>query len=1303
MLTRLAFLTTCVLTFAGCAEHIHQADDPSFTPAMPLVGQEEYVFDKNRALVRKVDSRGAATDFRHAQDSRTVEASGNDKARIEYDDLGRPVRWFDHGRIEAQYDAWGRLARLTFARSPIKHILYTWGPTGRLESIQIVDGATNAIEYHLALRYDSAGRMVAATDVRSGETTTFQHDAIRAEVVRHLPDGVKTTFRYGREGQVQQVQHVLADGTKLRTYDWHMSPDRSAVSITEVGMNKPQRATQWNVVDIGAERVGRHDLRDSSSTRFQFGADKRVSMRRDRNGTTHFMHVPGPGGGKLVAEYSPQGPVSKVYVIGGGLNIEYNSDRGSVHLLEGQDPRPAQRAADHSAAIGNSSAFRQMAEAAASGLKKIGGTKSVLSDTLDLHKTQDSYGNSYFDLQELARRTQQKFSLPPRELPLKKIGKWADRVGLGVAVLSDVANLASGEKSWGNILVGDTTKWGVKKLGSKAVDAWVFKSGANKLYAGALVGHSLDLVFEYGLRGTRFEWTDPNDVQAFFETVALGAGGLIPVARPFMGAALSAEQFLQDAVFAPTARSYGRYRGSRGVKAASDWIYLGARALVSGSTEAFENGVGSQSLKDTLFLPASPWAGRAYRQFETAIRAGNTHEAAELLSNNRSLRKLLVAGGNAGQIDSLISSLRKQSQRTEAETGRNSIGVAPTAVLDSAERRLGGVEVATPATFTGHLGKVVGVVWDAATERLLIVSDDGIAAGIALDSRGLAEALCLVFDAPRNVEKCGLQFSLDPWIKTQPDGAWQRAVYFDADPRGFGRSGSLGLTAYFADLRLKIDAFDGRRIDLGQTRALPKERIWTEEWDSGRRVRFVVRAPSEVTEVPHLPEIYRAAKDRAKNSQRNRLWLVSELVEVREAVPQRVRDKMRAFRFDRVLMRVESRRQKIGIDGSLVDASKVPDPVTKSFCDAMRRVINSADAPPEYESLRECLKCVGAALWIRELGVPVDLAWARRVTAERVDRVLRVSRLRVDHRTEKRQRVKGGVRVLTETISLSGGVDGRVKLKPIPDDGSAASMQKAVVEAIRKAPNRCRYQVSVGRNNKKLVATVLPLTERGIKSWQPPTAVQHEGFLYSFDAKRRPVSATDAEGRVTRFEWHGRRLAAIERATDDSFVRVARTEAGGATVRIRPTQGAELELHYDSRGALTRTVHDGRVTQLREDPIAGTLTVDHADGTREELSFDAVGVLETVRQSSSAGRDESRVRWSANEEANTPPLSSDFVEVENDDRGRPLRLVAGSATARWEHGAKGSETRVQLTFDPHSGERDRLTLLGLFAIWQRAR
>lgn len=253
----------CIFILAGCSR-LSAEDTVS----------EQYQFDEEGRLINRITPDGSTIKFKY-NDQGLPEGIEypDDHLKYGYDTNGNRV-WMQNrsGKTEYKYDAFDRLIEVTFRYSPEKRIIYEYDPWDRISGIKIL--GNNRIDYHVKYEYDILGNITSIDDgIGRIEYSYFPE---KGEVVRRLPNGIKTILSYSPIGELSSLRHLdHLDGLIVAyRYEYDLQGKISHVS----------EETQDRVKIIQYEWDSRGYLKalhlpDGNSMRYEYDAmGNRISM-----------------------------------------------------------------------------------------------------------------------------------------------------------------------------------------------------------------------------------------------------------------------------------------------------------------------------------------------------------------------------------------------------------------------------------------------------------------------------------------------------------------------------------------------------------------------------------------------------------------------------------------------------------------------------------------------------------------------------------------------------------------------------------------------------------------------------------------------------------------------------------------------------------------------------------------------------------------------------------------------------------------------------------------------------------------
>lgn len=543
-------------------------------------------------------------------------------------------------------------------------------------------------------------------------------------------------------------------------------------------------------------------------------------------------------------------------------------------------------------------------------------------------------------------------------------------------------------------------------------------------------------------------------------------------------------------------------------------------------------------------LQVEPGVGdnKHFKELRRAFETGDKAAFADALGR---LRSVLRKGGyDKAKIDDMQQALRATDQPN------------PIADFDLTEKQLGGVSLRALPDWEGSLGNVVGLVFDQSSGQVVLVGD-GDEAVVDLSMEDLAAAFASVFGVVRGNTRFlgGPEFSLDP-AGGDPDSVWQEAVYVP----DFLYGTQMGHAMWAADWMLKQYSF-GLEVEpldwIYRETNEPLVGYGVEGWGNGLERTFCHRKRNfSPAGFQSIPEIRQSLQHRT-DTVRNRLWIV-----VKEPVP--ILFDKGSFLFGPVTMGVEARRQVV-VNGKLVDVldESDQDPAAKDFARQMTARWNDiAATQPEFEALTTKVKAVAVAEWLKQSGAKLDDSWVLDFLNQRQHGVTGATRLTRSETTKTVRQEGRRIITTTESFTITGGADLKVKLKPRADK-RGAKLEQAVRKNLEAFPDLPVFPVKL--EDKALKAVVLPTSVDGIARWRNNQIHTAGGITYRVNKDNQVTSSLHASGTSRHYDWKDGKLAAIRAEFPDGTI--LKTERPGPSdkprMSITTPKGVSYDLTWD--------------------------------------------------------------------------------------------------------------------------------------------
>lgn len=172
-------------------------------------------FDEDGRVATTIDPSGRETRYQYETSPNgdvaklLVIPPEGPKVSYSFDDGQRLIEMTDgEGSVDYGYDEDGNLSSVQREGRPA--IKYTYDLANRLASMDVGDF------YHMAWNYDYLGRL-ESMDTPAG-TVSYEYQTGRNEVIRTLPNGVKTFWKWKPNGQLESITHGYFENPDSRSY-----------------------------------------------------------------------------------------------------------------------------------------------------------------------------------------------------------------------------------------------------------------------------------------------------------------------------------------------------------------------------------------------------------------------------------------------------------------------------------------------------------------------------------------------------------------------------------------------------------------------------------------------------------------------------------------------------------------------------------------------------------------------------------------------------------------------------------------------------------------------------------------------------------------------------------------------------------------------------------------------------------------------------------------------------------------------------------------------------------------------------
>lgn len=196
-----------------------------------------FKYDEQGRLMSMRDPGGRETtlDYEMYPDDRERLKSVTHRSRdgeivYEFDRQGRLIGMKDlEGIVAYTYDEWGRLRRVK--RQGASAVTYTHDRLNRITSLQVGD------DYRIEYAYDFLARL--ETMKTPAGVITYEYRPGQGQVVRSLPNGVRTFWKRQANGQIEEITHGYFEHpdatsyTRLARYTYTHGPGGRIATIRE--------------------------------------------------------------------------------------------------------------------------------------------------------------------------------------------------------------------------------------------------------------------------------------------------------------------------------------------------------------------------------------------------------------------------------------------------------------------------------------------------------------------------------------------------------------------------------------------------------------------------------------------------------------------------------------------------------------------------------------------------------------------------------------------------------------------------------------------------------------------------------------------------------------------------------------------------------------------------------------------------------------------------------------------------------------------------------------------------------------
>ncbi len=1168
---------------------------------------EQYEYDSEGRLIEKIAPDGGKTGFKYNEQGllkKIIYPKGS--VSYAYDVIGNRI-WMqdEHGKTEYKYDAFDRLTEVIFRYSPEKRIKYEYDPWSRISSISIT--GKNGADYQVKYEYNILGNLVSIDDGIERIDYTYYPD--RGELVRHLPNGIKTTYSYSPLGELTilkhfdpqnmliasyryvynstgKISHVIEKapgGIKTTKYEWDNRgyikvlhyPDGNIIRYEYDAMgNRLSMTNSMGTINYNYDNFGR--LIKAGNTRYEWSINGNLISRIEIKSKTRIR-------------YDGRGLPTLIRAPDATIRYQWDGDGNMISKRIGKDityylPNPL---APHGFTLVE---FDKTGKFTASYLYGDGllgqlGIKGQMKYFLE-----DGFNSIRHILDMNGNIVGQRDYTPFGEPIITKDDRSINFRVAGERFLPEIKTFLVGRR----LYKPETGRYLTSTHNRLTPSAFIEPRFNQRLKVPSVFPKLNSTYTPIGYRLK--DYNDPVFRRAR-ELVELGQRLPLPPKNVIEqhdrywieGRYLDTDPYYQDlknldqvAPLTPDNyfRAFGLAIGAVGSNL--------ARGLLGGWEGAVQEGI-------NLFIPFTPLGKKALNVVQTAKNLFDPwkYVGEKLLGGmEQNFRRKYkeFTGVSFGEED--LNDERKYKPpdcpgcdggdppgglfgRGGSGLGGGSFFSDP---LKSIEANLGGIKLDATAQFTGNLGDIIGAVYNAEKQYLVLVGD-GVVSLPSIKPEDLAVALMSVL-GPYSGD---IAFSLDPYDPINPKGKWLKAVYI---PEQIIGGTEFGKTLFEADWLLKQYAF-GVAID--EQGRMHERKSFVSGFKSTKDLMFELKGQT------------------SEQERWARYWIVSD--------DMRLKQSGNSIYFETAKMRVKAKRQVPDPSSPTglrdVDAD---DPISTKFANGFTELYDEiAKESPEFERLKQLAKAVAIAKWIKQEGIPFDTSWVNEYANKRIDTADRIAALSTQW--EKKEEIpfqkgnKVGIQTIIRRLHLFGGVDLTVKPKYISDDGTAQRLKKSITSKLREKGIGPVFNID--SKGKTLRAVVLPITRKGQEMWRIwPTTTDEDGTTYQFNNEGTVTKSTDRFGNITKYRYDpNQKLMSIKLKTKKGWKAFAEKNDWGTLWTITDPKREVIQYRYGKSGYLSEIEFEGnKIITLDYLPKRGITKIQY-EGYDEKISYDNDGYI----------------------------------------------------------------------------------------------
>ena len=1194
LLTIIVLLLISLWFSIGCSPH--QKD----------VISKRYHYDAKGQLIRKIAPDGNKTRYEYNKDGLITKIIyPEETVSYGYDASGNRI-WMDneYGRnkykSEYKYDAFNRLKETVFKYNSGKNvkIKYKYDPWSRISSIEILN--RDKIDYQVKYEYNILGNIISIDDGIGRIEYSYYPD--RGKIVRHLPNGIKTTFSFSPIGQLTTLEHLDRHNRLIASYTYkYNSPGKISCVIEKTNKSIKVTKYEWDnrgyltalhlpdgkTIHYQYDSMGNRILEEKPHSTIHYKYDNFGRLIRAEN-TKYKWNI----NGNLISEtgkefnarirYNGRGLPSLIRVANSTFRYQWDGDGNMISKRMGKDttyylPNPL-------APPGFT-----LAE-----YDRTGKTQNVYLYGDTLLGQRNKNGHMQYFLEDGFSSIRYVVDINGDILGHRNYSPFGEPTSMK-------GEMPVNFRMAGERFLSETRSY---LVGSRLYEPKIGRyMTPDHLPVSPLRFDSFNH-YTHGSIGTPTNFMEPKCIQTIKEELPIFPkfepmhipigyapqdynGPVFKRARelnklgqrlPLSSQHVISEhnRYWSEGKYWDTNPYYKNLKNLDQVPPLTPENYVKAFRLALGYVVFnFAKGLWGgwegivKKVGDT-FIPFTPQEKNVWNA------AWNIKGFMEGLSNPLKFLMNSLVGELLEGTEQHFG--KKYEEFTGCPLGEENFKYLTNDPFKSIENKLGGIKLSSRAEFIGNLSTIAGAVYDPQQQCLVLVGKKNIAMP-SIKPEDLAVALACAFD-PRYGDP---QFSLDPADPRNPRGKWLKAVYM---PKEIISGTPFGKSMFEADWLLKQYAF-GVSID--------------KEGRKKKRKSSVPGFKSTVDLTFERPNIEKGKEQWA------RFWIVSDKMKLREH--------RNSIYFDVAKMKVKAKKQipDPSSPTGLRDV-EIDDPIATAFADQFSKLYNEiSKESPEFARVKELAKAIALAKWIKKERIPIDMGWVTKYVNKRIQTVDRITALseRWEKRTQKpfTQGNRLGIRTIIRQLHLFGGVDLTVKPKFEPDYGQAESLRKEVAAALQRKEAGPVFNIT--HKGESLRAVVLPITKSGQEMWKSSPTIDKDGISYQFNSKGIITKSTDKFGNIAEYTYDAaQKLKAIKVKAKNGWEAFAEKDDQGSLWTITNPRGNVFQYRYGHSGYLDEIEVDGkRLIKYTYDAKQKVATIEY-QRYKEKVYYDSNGYVQ---------------------------------------------------------------------------------------------